>query len=52
MIIVITYTDRKTGYPYISHGYCTETDRVVILPDEPAVRHCYFDSEIGEWILK
>ncbi len=52
MIIVITYLDKTKNRRYMSHGIDIETDKIIILPNEEPFPYCYYDTEIGEWILK
>lgn len=46
------HTTGKTEF-VVSHGYNTETDKKVILPNEhPRSLGAVFDNQIGEWVLQ
>lgn len=50
MIILITYKDEIDNIIRVSHGYDTNTDKIVILPNDPLG---YFNPKWykGEWVL-
>lgn len=55
MIILITYKDEEGDKIYVSHGYNTETDQNIVLPQIPLFYYdgdYYFDRSIGENVLK
>jgi hypothetical protein len=52
MIVLITYLDKETNNKMVSHGYNTETDELVVLPNSPLREFDYsFDSVRREYIL-
>ncbi len=52
MIVLITYLDKETNTKMVSHGYNTETDELVVLPNSPLREFDYsFDSVHREYIL-
>ena len=53
MIILILYESNKEKQLMVSHGWNTDTDRIVILPNLPLFCFDYkYDLDIGEYILK
>ncbi len=53
MIVVVTF--REDGVVWVSHGYCSETGRNVVLQQAPIVeygRMVEFNRTIGEYVLK
>lgn len=52
MIIVLTYKDKKTGIERVSHGVCTLTDRVIIMPDQPVTTTgAKWNVDLQEWVM-
>lgn len=58
MIILLTFeevnekTKSKTGKLLVSHGYDTDTNTDITMPQTEVQHVGRYSAEIGEWILK